>query len=80
MEQYNKAMSAVRSSVEWLFGDVVNSFKVLDFKKNLKLMLSSIGKMYVVSDLLRNVLTCLYGKETSDYFDLSPTSLQEHLS
>ena len=75
MEQYNKGMSAVRSSVEWLFGDVVNSFKFLDFKKNLKLMLSSIGKMYVVSVLLRNALTCLYGNETSDYFDLSPPSL-----
>ena len=36
MEQYNKAMSAVRSSVEWLFGDVVNSFKFLDFKKKFK--------------------------------------------
>mgnify|MGYP000480076068 FL=1 len=65
MEQYNKAMSAVRSSVEWLFGDIVNSFKFLDFKKILKLMLSSIGKMYVVCVLLRNALTCLYGNETS---------------
>ena len=57
--------------MEWLFGDVVNSFKFLDFKKNLKLMLSSVGKMYVVSVLLRNALTCLHGNETSDYFDLS---------
>ena len=80
MEQYNKAMSAVRSSVEWLFGDIVNSFKFLDFKKNLKLMLSSIGKMYVVSVLLRNAITCLYGNETSHYFDLSPPSLQEYFS
>lgn len=80
MEQYNKAMSAVKSSVEWLFGDVVNSFKFLDFKKKLKLMLSSIGKMYVVSVLLRSVLTCLYGNETSHYFDLSPPSLQEYFS
>lgn len=60
MEQYNKAMSAVRSSVEGLFGDIVNSFKFLDFKKKLKLMLSGIGKMYVVSVLLRNAFTCLY--------------------
>ena len=80
MEQYNKAMSAVRSSVEWLFGDVVNSFKFLDFKKKLKLLFSSIGKMYVVSVLLRNALTCLYGNETSNYFDLSPPSLQEYFS
>ena len=36
MEAYNEAMSSVRSSVEWLFGDIVNYF-YLDFKKNLKL-------------------------------------------
>ena len=49
MEQYNIEMSAVRSSVEWLFGDVINSFKFNDFKKELKLFLSSVGKIYVVS-------------------------------
>ena len=27
MEAYNKAMSAVRISVEWLFGDILNYFK-----------------------------------------------------
>ena len=80
MEQYNAAMSAVRSSVEWLFGDVVTSFKFMDFKKNLKLMLSSVGKMYVVSVLLRNALTCLYGNQTSKFFDLSPPSLEEYFS
>ena len=44
MEDYNKAMSAVRVSVEWLFGDIINSFKFLDYKKNLKIGLSSVGK------------------------------------
>ena len=53
---YNKAMSAVRMSVEWLFGDIVNYFKFLDFKKNLKLSLSAVGKMYVVCAILRNAL------------------------
>ena len=37
MEEYNKAMSAVRISVEWLFGDIISYFKFLDFKKNLKI-------------------------------------------
>ena len=27
MEDYNKAMSEVRVSVEWLFGDIMNFFK-----------------------------------------------------
>ena len=46
MKAYNASMSAVRSSVEWLFGDIINYFKSLDFKKNLKIGLSSVGKMY----------------------------------
>ena len=58
--EYNTEMSAVRSSVEWLFGDVINSFKFNDCKKDLKLFLSSVGKIYVVSILLRNAITCFY--------------------
>ena len=33
MEDYNKAMSEVQVSVEWLFGDMINSFRFLDYKK-----------------------------------------------
>ena len=33
MGDFNSAMSSVRSSVEWVFGDVIGSFKFLDFKK-----------------------------------------------
>lgn len=78
MQAFNAAMSNVRTSVEWLFGDVINYFKFLDFKKNLKIGLSSIGKMYVVCALLRNALTCLYENETSEYFGLQPPQLQDY--
>ena len=53
---YNKSMSEVRVSVEWLSGDIANYFKFLDFKKNLKIELSSVGKLYTVSGILRNAL------------------------
>ena len=36
MEAYNTCMSEVRSSVEWLFREIENSFKFLNFKKELK--------------------------------------------
>ena len=36
MREYNARMSATRVSVEWLFGDIINYFKFMDFKKNLK--------------------------------------------
>ena len=78
MQAFNSAISTVRISVEWLFGDITNYFKFVDFKKNLKICLSSVGKMYIVCAILHNALTCLYGNQTSSYFDLNPPSLQEY--
>ena len=77
---FNKAMSSVRVSVERLFGDIVEYFKFVDFKKNLKIGLSSIGKMYIVCALLRNALTCLYGSTTSKFFELDPPTLEEYFA
>ena len=42
-QAWNKSMKEVRVSVEWIFGDIVNYFKFLDFKKDLKIGLSSVG-------------------------------------
>ena len=78
MLEYNKSMSSVRIADEWLFGDITNSFKFLDFKKNFKIGLSSVGKMYIVSALLRNAITCLYGNETNVYFGIEPPTLEEY--
>lgn len=78
MQEYNRSMSQVRIAVEWLFGDIANSFKFTDYEKNLKIGLSSVGKMYVVCALLRNAITCLYGNETSEYFELDPPTLEEY--
>ena len=78
MQDYNEALSALRISVEWLFGDVINSFKFLDNKNILKIGLSSVGKMYVVCSLLRNAITCLYGNNTSDFFGIEPPSLEQY--
>ena len=68
----------VRVSVEWLFGDIINFFKFLDYKKNPKVGLSSVGKMYIVCALLRNAITCLYGNQTSEFFDLEPPTFEEY--
>ena len=80
MEEYNSAMSETRTSVEWLFGDVINTFRFMDFKKNLKIGMSCVGKYYIVCALLRNALTCLYGNSTSIYFNLDPPSLDQYFA
>lgn len=71
MEGYNAEMSSVRVTVEWLFGNIINDFKFLDFKKKLKIGTSNVGKMYLVCALLHNAVTCLYGNSTSECFGLN---------
>ena len=76
---WNESMSEVRVSVEWIFGDIINYFKFLDFKtKTLKIGLSAVGKMYVTCALLHNARVCCYGSTTSDYFDVSPPEIGDY--
>ena len=58
---WNQSMSEVRVSVEWIFGDIINYFKFLDFKKNLKIVLSAVGKMYTMAAILHNARAILHG-------------------
>lgn len=78
MEEYNQAMSSVRVTVEWLFGEIVKYFKFIDFKRQQNISLSPVGKIYVVSAILQNALTCLYDNPVSTYFALNPPSLDEY--
>ncbi len=80
MQMFNKAMSAVRVSVEWMFGSISNYFSLIDMKKQQKLNMSAVGKMYIVCALLQNAHTCLYGNIVSSYFELPPPSLEQYFS
>ena len=73
-------MSAVRVSVEWMFGSISNYFSLIDMKKQQKLNMSAVGKMYIVCALLQNAHTCLYGNIVSSYFELPPPSLEQYFS
>ena len=71
-------MSRVRVSVEWLFGDIKNYYKFLDFKKNLKVQLSAVGKSFIVCTILQNARVCLYASVTSKVFEMDPPLLNEY--
>ena len=73
-------MSEVRVSVEWIFGDIITCFKFLDFRKNLKIGLSPVRKMYIVCALLYTERACLYGNTTSTYFDCESPTVEEYLA
>ena len=76
MDSYNKSTSHVWVS----FGEIIRSFKFLDFRSNLKLGLSSVGKMYMVCSIMQNALSCMDGNQTSEYFGWDPPSIQEYFS
>ena len=44
---FNTAMSKVRVSVEWVFGEIAGYFAFIDFKKNKKIGLQQVGTMYI---------------------------------
>ena len=71
---WDSAMSSVRVSLELIFKDIINYFKFLDFKKNLKVQLSAVGKMYIACTLHHNARCCLHGSTTSKYFEVPTTN------
>lgn len=75
-QAFNTEMSKVRTCVEWGFGKIGQNFAYLVFKKNLKVLLQPVGKYYLVASILINCHTCLYGSQTSTFFDLDPPSLE----
>ena len=79
-QRYNKAMSRVRESVEYGFGKIEQYWAFCDFKKNLKLYLQPIGKVYLVATLLTNCHTCMYGCAVNGIFDSTPPTIEEYLS
>ena len=72
------SMSKVRTAVEWVFVDILEYFAFVDFKKDLKVGLSAVGKMYVIFALLRNAHSCTYGSTTSPFFGVEPPSLESY--
>lgn len=78
-QNFNSAMSTVRQAVEWGFGKVVSEFAFLDFKKNQKLLLQAVPKMYRVAVILINCHACMYGNQISAYFGTEPPCLYDYL-
>ncbi|KAF0706797.1 hypothetical protein AaE_013942 [Aphanomyces astaci] len=76
----NKSMSRVRISVEWSFGQVVQYWPIVDYKKKMRIGNSPIAKMYKVAVLLTNCITCDRGQNTNSvYFGMMPPSLEAYL-
>ena len=71
-------MTHSRVVVEWVFGNILNFFAFIDFKKNLKIGLSSVGTMYTCCALMRDARSCLYRCTTSKIFGLDTPDLMDY--
>lgn len=79
-KRVNEKMSPLRVSVEWGFAKILQNFPFLDYKKNLKICKQKVAKFYKVGTILTNCHTCLYGSQTSEYFESDAPSLEEYLT
>ena len=77
---FNARMSECRVYVEWGFADITTKFSSLAVKKKKRLLHQPVGMYYAVATLLNSCHTCLYGNETSQFFDLTPPTLDQHLA
>lgn len=78
-KNFNESMSKVRICIEWTFALVKTEFAFVDYKKNQKIYLQPIGKIFSVAVILTNCHTCFYGSETSIYFNCPPPKIEEYL-
>ncbi|KAF4137475.1 DDE superfamily endonuclease [Phytophthora infestans] len=79
-EAFNGAMSAVRVSVEWGFGGITRLWPYVDVKVSSKLLLSPVGKYYLVAALLTNFRNCTSPNQISRFFGVSPPSLETYVA
>lgn len=78
----NAAMKKGRVTVEWDYGRIIELWGYVDWRRNCKVLGkgANISKVYCVCALLTNMHCCLYGSETSNYFNCEPPSLHSYMT
>ena len=74
-----RAMNSARTSVEWGFGKIAETWKFLAHSRQMKMGEVPVGELYVVGALLTNCHTCLYGSLTNKAFGLNSPSLEWYM-
>lgn len=75
----NRVMKKVRISIEWDFGLTSQKFKFVHNWNLQKIRQhENVKNYYLVTTLLRNANVCLYGSQTTNYFECEPPNLEEY--
>ena len=73
-------MSKARISVEWTFKEIKKYYTHVDVTRKMVVGKSPVGLWYYAAALLLNFRTCLYGSQTSRYFNCHPPSLESYMN
>jgi len=77
-EAFNRIHKAVRVAAEWGINKPKTLFPIFDRKRLQRVLLSPLGIWHRVGYLLSNAHSCLYGNQTSTYFNITPLSVDEY--
>lgn len=76
----NSALNAGRTSIEWINNDLKTKWAFIDYKKCLKLRQAKLKNVILYCVLLTNMYKCLYGCQTSSYFNLNAPELEVYMN
>lgn len=77
----NTAMSKVRISVEWSYGEITRYFSYLDFKRQQQVGMTPVATLYKIGILLTNCITIANGgNNNSKYFNCAPPTFEEYFN
>ena len=77
MREDEQILKPLRSmGAEAPFGKILNNFRYCKYDEAQKVLLCPVAKHYLNIVFITNCHTCLYGSETSTYFNLIPPVLE----
>ena len=76
---YNRLLSSIQITVAWVFGELVDQWKFLDFQQAMKIFKCPVAQYYVNAAFLSNLCNCLLGSRTQQYFGATQLTIDEYL-
>ena len=77
---WNTEMWRMRVPIEWNFGDILETWRWLDFRISMKIFQCPVAKYYVIGAFLCNLRSLFHKNETCIYFDAEPMELDSYLN
>lgn len=77
---FNKVMSSVRVTMEWMFKEVKLYLPTMVYKRKIKAMEDTLGTFYLPSMVMFNMRNCINPNQIEQYFSCTPPTLEKFLS